>query len=154
MPEAKREVLNLRAQLRRTEEERDILKKGRAVLRQAVRVKYRLINDHRHEHRIATMCRVLRVTGSGSFRLTISFLWAREPVRARVQKNHSPSSRNAARATLALNSGGCVRLFLLIASLQSTLLMMEESTYLRPLTVQSGGSSSARLGHVIERRAR
>ena len=46
------------------------------------------------------------------------------------------------RGTLALNSGECVHLFRLIASLQSTLLMMEESTYLRPMTVQSGGSSS------------
>lgn len=33
--------------LRRTEEERDILKKGRAVLYQGTRIKHRFINDHR-----------------------------------------------------------------------------------------------------------
>lgn len=39
-----------------------------------------------------------------------------------------------AKATLALNSGGWFRLFRLIASLQSVLLMMEKSTYRRPTT--------------------
>ena len=48
----------------------------------------------------------------------------------------------AARATLALNSGEWFRLFRLTASLQSLWLILEESTYLRPMTVQSGGSSS------------
>ena len=60
--EAKSEILRLRAQLRRTEEERDILKKGRTVLCQGARVKYRFINDHRRTFRIATMCRMLYVT--------------------------------------------------------------------------------------------
>lgn len=48
--EAKSEILKLRAQLRRTEEERNILKSN-ALLRQRARVKYRFINDHRQ------MCR-------------------------------------------------------------------------------------------------
>ena len=65
--EAKREVLKLRAQLRRTEEGRDISKKGRAVLCQGVRVKYRFFRDHPHEHPIMRMCRVLRVARSGFY---------------------------------------------------------------------------------------
>ena len=47
--EAKSEVLRLRSQLRRMEEERDLLKKIRAVLCQGTRVKYRFMNEHRHD---------------------------------------------------------------------------------------------------------
>ncbi|WP_206098439.1 IS3 family transposase [Oleiagrimonas sp. MCCC 1A03011] len=65
--EAKSEILRLRSQLRRTEEERDIPKKGRKVLCSATRVKYRFINDHRHMHRVATMCRVLRASRAGFY---------------------------------------------------------------------------------------
>ena len=54
--EARREVLKLQAQLRRAEEERNILKKGSEVLCKGARVKYRFINDHRDEIRIMTMC--------------------------------------------------------------------------------------------------
>lgn len=62
--EAKSEILKLRAQLRCTEEECDILKEGRAMPCQGARVKYRFINEHRREFRITTVCRVL---GAGSF---------------------------------------------------------------------------------------
>jgi transposase-like protein len=31
-------------------------KKGREVLRKGPRVKYHVINEHRHEHKVATMC--------------------------------------------------------------------------------------------------
>jgi hypothetical protein len=41
-----------------------------------------------------------------------------------------------------LNSGEWVRLFRFIASLQSLSLMMEESTYHRPVTVQPVGSTA------------
>jgi transposase-like protein len=47
---AKSEFLKLRSQLRRVEEERDILKKAARYLCWGARVKYRFINDHRHEH--------------------------------------------------------------------------------------------------------
>ncbi|MCD4485815.1 IS3 family transposase, partial [Chromobacterium vaccinii] len=65
--EAKSEILRLKAQLRRTEEERDILKKGRAVLCQGVRVKYRFMNEHRHAWPLTTMCRLLQVARAGFY---------------------------------------------------------------------------------------
>lgn len=46
--EARSEILKLRSQLKRTEEERDTLKKGRKVLDSRPRVKYRFINEYRH----------------------------------------------------------------------------------------------------------
>lgn len=46
--ETKRENLKLRAELRRTQEERDILK-SRRVLCQGTRVSYAFINAHRHD---------------------------------------------------------------------------------------------------------
>lgn len=61
------EVLKLRAQLRHTEEERDILKKGRAVLCKPARVKYQFIIEHRDQYKVATMCRVLRASRSGFY---------------------------------------------------------------------------------------
>ena len=63
---AKSELLRLRAQLRRTEEERDILKKGPAVLCSGARVKYRFINDYKNKYPIKVMCRILLV-GPGGF---------------------------------------------------------------------------------------
>lgn len=43
------------------------LRNGRAVLREGTRVRYRFINDHRHEFRIAVMCWVLEVTRGGFY---------------------------------------------------------------------------------------
>lgn len=78
--EAKSEILKLRAQLRRTEEEREILKSG-AVLRQGARVKYRFINDHRDQYRVMTMCRVLGASRSGFYE------WLHNPKSRRVIEN-------------------------------------------------------------------
>jgi putative transposase len=47
--------------VRRVEEERDLLKNGRAVLCQGLRVNYRFMIEHRHDYAITLMCRVLRV---------------------------------------------------------------------------------------------
>ncbi|UVM58489.1 IS3 family transposase [Pseudomonas sp. B21-012] len=79
--EAKSEILRLRAQMRRLEEERDILKKGRAVLCQRARVKYRFMNEHRHQYAITTMCRVLRIARAGFYQ------WLHKPVSERDQDN-------------------------------------------------------------------
>jgi putative transposase len=48
------EVAKLKAELRRTTEERDILKKGRRVLCQAVWVKYAFIRGRRMEFRLSS----------------------------------------------------------------------------------------------------
>ncbi|MFP1774409.1 IS3 family transposase [Lonsdalea quercina] len=79
--EAKSEILKLRAQLKRTEEERDILKKGRAVLCKGARLKYRFINEHRNIWGVMTMCRVLNVARAGFYE------WLHNPVSARDKDN-------------------------------------------------------------------
>ncbi|MGE6223036.1 IS3 family transposase [Aeromonas media] len=79
--EAKSEILKLRAQLKRTEEDRDILKKGRAVLCKGARLKYRFINEHRSVWRVMTMCRVLNVARAGFY------AWLHHPVCARDKDN-------------------------------------------------------------------
>ncbi|HFP2661859.1 TPA: IS3 family transposase [Escherichia coli] len=79
--EAKSEILKLRAQLKRTEEERDILKKGRAVLCKGARLKYRIINEHRTVWGVMTMCRVLDVARAGFY------AWLHNPVSARDKDN-------------------------------------------------------------------
>ncbi|WP_218967935.1 IS3 family transposase [Raoultella ornithinolytica] len=79
--EAKSEILKLRAQLKRTEEERDILKKGRAVLCKGARLKYRFINEHRTVWGVMTMCRVLHVARAGFY------AWLHNPVSVRDKDN-------------------------------------------------------------------
>ncbi|WP_343529568.1 IS3 family transposase [Yokenella regensburgei] len=79
--EAKSEILKLRAQLKRTEEERDILKKGRTVLCKGARLKYRFINEHRTVWGVMTMCRVLNVARAGFY------AWLHNPVSARDKDN-------------------------------------------------------------------
>ncbi|WNP36978.1 IS3 family transposase (plasmid) [Enterobacter kobei] len=79
--EAKSEILKLRAQLKRTEEERDILKKGRAVLCKGARLKYRFINEHRTVWGVMTMCRVLNVARAGFY------AWLHNSVSARDKDN-------------------------------------------------------------------
>ncbi|MEQ0274612.1 IS3 family transposase [Klebsiella sp. CN_Kp100] len=79
--EAKSEILKLRAQLKRTEGERDILKKGRAVLCKGAQLKYRFINEHRTVWGVMTMCRVLNVARAGFY------AWLHNPVSARDKDN-------------------------------------------------------------------
>ncbi|HHN5606065.1 TPA: IS3 family transposase [Klebsiella pneumoniae] len=79
--EARTEILRLKAQLKRTEEERDILKKGSAVLCKGARLKYRFINDHREIWSIVTMCRVLKVARAGFY------VWLHNPVSAGEKDN-------------------------------------------------------------------
>ena len=63
----KAEVSRLKAQLKRANEERDILKKVRHVLCKAVRVKYVFMAKHQSQFRLHSMCRVLRVYRSGYY---------------------------------------------------------------------------------------
>ncbi|MFK7887468.1 MAG: IS3 family transposase [Gammaproteobacteria bacterium] len=65
--DAKNEVLKLRAELRRTQEERDIFKKGRKVLCRRPRVKYRFIKEHSHLFSVMKMCRVFQIARAGYY---------------------------------------------------------------------------------------
>jgi len=54
----KDEVAQLKAELKRTKEERDILK-NRGVLCKGIRVRYAFIRGHRDEFSVSAMCRVM-----------------------------------------------------------------------------------------------
>ena len=57
----KAEVSRLKAKPKRDTEVRDILKKDRHVLCQAVRVKYAFVAELKGQLRLSSMCRVLRI---------------------------------------------------------------------------------------------
>jgi putative transposase len=81
------EMTKLKAEFRRTTEERDILKKGRRVLCQSIRVKYAFIKEHRSEFRLSSMCRVLKVHRSGYY------AWLKEPQSPRALENAKLSTQ-------------------------------------------------------------
>lgn len=55
------EIRRLNAELKHVSEERDILKKGRYVLRQAVRVKYAFVQDHQSSYPVRRLCKMMEV---------------------------------------------------------------------------------------------
>ncbi|MCZ8221458.1 MAG: IS3 family transposase [Acidovorax sp.] len=61
------ELRRLKAELKRVTEERDIPKKSRRVLCQAVRVRYAFIQRHEREHSVRRMCKVMQVHPSGYY---------------------------------------------------------------------------------------
>ncbi|HBO4397763.1 IS3 family transposase [Achromobacter xylosoxidans] len=73
------ELRRLKAELRRVTEERDIPKKGRRVLCQAVRVRYAFIKAHEAQHTVRRMCKVMQVHPSGYY------AWKAKPQSARAQ---------------------------------------------------------------------
>ncbi len=72
------EIRRLKAELRRVTDERDILKKGRRVLCQAVRVRYAFIQEHASAHPIRRLCRMMNVHPSGYY------AWQHQPLSARA----------------------------------------------------------------------
>jgi len=71
------------AELRRTTEGRDILKKGRRVLCQTVRVKSEFIKEHRTQFRLTSMRRVLRAHRSGYY------AWLHEPLSPKAKEKEA-----------------------------------------------------------------
>ncbi|WP_343177530.1 IS3 family transposase [Pseudomonas sp. 4810-S13] len=73
------ELRRLRAELKRVTEERDILKKGRRVLCQGVRLKYAFIKQLAGDYSIRRLCLTLKVHPSGYY------AWLSEPKSARTK---------------------------------------------------------------------
>ncbi|MCF6328754.1 MAG: IS3 family transposase [Henriciella sp.] len=75
------ELRQVRKELSRVTEERDILKKANRVLRARVPVRYAFIRDHRVEFSIRSMCRMLRVHFSGFY------VWLKAPLSKRGKED-------------------------------------------------------------------
>ncbi|MGV0986648.1 MAG: IS3 family transposase [Limnohabitans sp.] len=73
------ELRRLKAELKRVTEERDILKKGRSVLCQAVRVRYAFIERHEKAHGVRRLCTVMDVHPSGYY------AWKKQPISDKVR---------------------------------------------------------------------
>ncbi|WP_373889453.1 IS3 family transposase, partial [Massilia sp. TS11] len=75
VPEAERlandaqaeEMRRLKAELKRVTEERDILRKGRGVLCQDVRVRYAFIRDNQAAYSVRRLCKMVKVHASGFY---------------------------------------------------------------------------------------
>ncbi|HGG7070441.1 TPA: IS3 family transposase, partial [Salmonella enterica subsp. enterica serovar Stanleyville] len=79
--DAQAEILRLQKELKRVTDERDILKKGRGVLRKAVRLRYAFIRDNTHCWPVRLLCRVLDVHPCGFY------AWLQQPHSQREQAN-------------------------------------------------------------------
>ncbi|HAK1704624.1 TPA: IS3 family transposase [Salmonella enterica] len=79
--DAQAEILRLQKELKRVTDERDILKKGRGVLRKAVRLRYAFIRDNTRCWPVRLLCRVLDVHPSGFY------AWLQQPHSQREQAN-------------------------------------------------------------------
>jgi len=55
------EIFHLRKELKRVEEERDIYKKSRSILREAIRLRYAFVCEHKDCWPVRWMCRMLKV---------------------------------------------------------------------------------------------
>ncbi|UYR04792.1 IS3 family transposase [Ralstonia pseudosolanacearum] len=75
------EVRRLKAELKRVTEERDILKKGRSVLCQAVRVRYAFIKAHAGQYSVRRLCKAMSVHPSGYY------AWHANPLSPRAKDN-------------------------------------------------------------------
>lgn len=61
------EIRRLKAELKRVSEERDILKNGRSVFRQSVRVKYVFVREHQETYPVRRLCKTLEIHSSGYY---------------------------------------------------------------------------------------
>jgi putative transposase len=76
-------IAKLRAELQRTSEELDILKKGRRVLCQGIGVEYAFLAEHHGQFRLNSMCRVLGVPRNGYY------TWKAAPNSLRAQPDET-----------------------------------------------------------------
>ncbi|MYM67078.1 IS3 family transposase [Pseudoduganella sp. FT55W] len=75
------EMRRLKAELKRVTEERDILRKGRGVLCQDVRVRYAFIREHQAMYSIRRLCKMVGVHPSGYY------AWCISPESPRAKEN-------------------------------------------------------------------
>ncbi|MCO8066043.1 IS3 family transposase [Acinetobacter schindleri] len=68
------ELVKLKKELQRVTEERDILKKGRGVLRKPVQMRYAFIQDNQHIWPVRRLCSTLDVHHSGYY------AWLKQPI--------------------------------------------------------------------------
>ncbi|WP_133538877.1 IS3 family transposase [Idiomarina aquatica] len=79
--DAQAEIRRLQKELKRTTEERDLLKKGRGILRKAVRLRYAFIKEHSDSWPVRWLCRMLDVHPSGYY------AWCNKPHSKRHKAN-------------------------------------------------------------------
>ncbi|MCH8493929.1 MAG: IS3 family transposase [Idiomarina sp.] len=81
------EIARLKRELKRTEQERNILKEGRGVLCQRVKERYRFIKSRSSRYPVRVLCRTLNVHPSGYYD------WLKSPVSAREREDQQLSQK-------------------------------------------------------------
>ncbi|MCH7382266.1 IS3 family transposase [Acinetobacter dispersus] len=79
------ELAKLRKELQRVTEERDILKKGRGVLRKPVQMRYAFIQDNQHIWTVRRLCSTLDIHHSGYY------AWLKQPISKTAKKRQQLS---------------------------------------------------------------
>ncbi|QDK97046.1 IS3 family transposase [Acinetobacter tandoii] len=79
------ELAKLRKELQRVTEERDILKKGRGVLRKPVQMRYAFIRDNQHIWPVRRLCSTLDIHHSGYY------AWLKQPTSKTARKRQQLS---------------------------------------------------------------
>ncbi|USA60594.1 IS3 family transposase (plasmid) [Qipengyuania citrea] len=75
------EIRQLKRELTRVTEERDILKKANRVFRQGCKVRYAFVAEHRALFSVRAMCRCLRIQPSGFY------AWVKNPMSRRAKED-------------------------------------------------------------------
>ncbi|MCD1592223.1 MAG: IS3 family transposase [Qipengyuania citrea] len=75
------EIRQLKRELQRVTEERDILKKANRVFRQGCKVRYAFVAEHRTLFPVRAMCRCLRIQPSGFY------AWLKNPLSRRAKED-------------------------------------------------------------------
>ncbi|MEM0514665.1 IS3 family transposase [Pseudoalteromonas sp. YIC-827] len=81
LSDAQAEIRRLQKELKRTTEERDLLKKGRGILRKAVRLRYAFIKENSDSWPVRWLCKMFDVHPSGYY------AWNKQPQSKRAKAN-------------------------------------------------------------------